>query len=194
MDKIVQYRLQYRIRAFSRGVHVRAVGGRCPGVGTVICPECRSETMTGAAFCGYCGTPQGGEHPGEAYRPGGPRSPGASASQFPRTPGDQYVANAGPGQHGPPVSAPPREFRLDLRRLSRADQTAGAASLASPALAAGPALTGPHVRLRRPMAGQRGRGQAGEPAAFPGQVGLIGIACFGREGGQVKDGRAGVDA
>jgi len=38
------------------------------------------------------------------------------------------------------VSAPPREFRLDLRRLSRADQTAGAASLASPALAAGPAL------------------------------------------------------
>jgi hypothetical protein len=64
----------------------------------------------------------------------------------------------------------------------------------TPALVAGPTLTGPHVRLRRPMAGQRGRGQAGEPTAFPGQVGLIGIACFGREGGQVKDGRAGVDA
>lgn len=76
------------------------------------CPECRSETLPGAAFCGYCGTPQG-----------------ASVSQFPRTPGDQYVACAGPGQHGPPPSAPPREFRLDLRRLSRADQTVGGASL-----------------------------------------------------------------
>lgn len=33
------------------------------------------------------------------------------------------------GQHEPPASAPSREFRLDLRRLSRADQTAGGASL-----------------------------------------------------------------
>jgi hypothetical protein len=89
----------------------------------VTCPECRSEIMPGAAFCGYCGTPQGNEHPGESYRP---RS---SASQFPRTPGDQYVARAGPGQHAPPVPVPPRDFRLDLRRLSRADQTVGAASL-----------------------------------------------------------------
>lgn len=87
------------------------------------CPECRSEIMPGAAFCGYCGTPQGNAHPGESYRP---RS---SASQFPRTPGDQYVASAGPGQHAPPVPVPPRDFRLDLRRLSRADQTVGAASL-----------------------------------------------------------------
>jgi len=79
--------------------------------------------MPGAAFCGYCGTPQGSEHPGESYRP---RS---SASQFPRTPGDQYVASAGPGQHAPPAPSPPRDFRLDLRRLSRADQTVGAASL-----------------------------------------------------------------
>jgi len=68
--------------------------------------------LPGAAFCGYCGTPQG-----------------ASVSQFPRTPGDQYVASAGPGQHGPPPSVPPREFRFDLRRLSRADQTVGGASL-----------------------------------------------------------------
>ena len=96
------------------------------------CPECRSETLPGAAFCGYCGTPQG-----------------ASVSQFPRTPGDQYVACAGPGQHGPPPSAPPREFRLDLRRLSRTDQAVGGASLVVllslflpfPALLAGPTLT-----------------------------------------------------
>jgi hypothetical protein len=112
MDKIVQNRQQYRIRAISRGVQVRAAGGRRPGVGPVTCPECRSETLPGAAFCGYCGTPQG-----------------TSVSQFPRTPGDQYVASAGPGQPGPPPAAPPREFRLDLRRLSRADQTVGCASL-----------------------------------------------------------------
>jgi hypothetical protein len=83
----------------------------------VTCPECQSETMPGAAFCGFCGTLQGRERPG------------TPASQFPRTPGDQYVASAGPGQHGPPAAASAREFRLDLRRLSRADQTVGGASL-----------------------------------------------------------------
>src|SRR5581483_11306814 len=31
--------------------------------------------------------------------------------------------------HGPPASAPPREFRLDPRRLSRSDQAVGGASL-----------------------------------------------------------------
>lgn len=55
--------------------------------------------------------------------------PGPSASQFPRTPGDQYIPSAASGQHGPPASAPPREFRLDLRRLSRTDRTVGGASL-----------------------------------------------------------------
>jgi hypothetical protein len=113
MGKIVQNRRQYHIRAFNRsGAHIRPADGGRPGVAPVTCPECRSETMPGAAFCGYCGTPQGSEHPGESYRP---RS---SASQFPRTPGDQYVASAGPGQHAPPAPSPPRDFRLDLRRLS----------------------------------------------------------------------------
>jgi hypothetical protein len=130
MDKIVQNRQQYRIRAIScGGIHVRAAGSTRPEAVPVTCPECRSETMPGAAFCGYCGTRQGGDPPGEAGQAGRPASPGASVSQFPRTPGDQYVANAGPGQHAPPPPAPPREFRLDLRRLSRADQTVGGASL-----------------------------------------------------------------
>ncbi len=94
------------------------------------CSGCRSEIRPGSAFCGYCGSPQAGEYPGEACRPGGSQSPSrASASQFPRTPGDQYIPSASPGQHGPPASAPPREFRLDPRRLSRADQAAGGASL-----------------------------------------------------------------
>ena len=71
----------------------------------------------------------GGEHPGGRCPPGDLSFTGVSASQFPRTPGDQYIPSAASGQHGPPVSAPAREFRLDLRRLSRADQAAGGASL-----------------------------------------------------------------
>jgi hypothetical protein len=77
----------------------------------VTCPQCLSETGPDVAFCGSCGIPAG------------------SASQFPRTPGDQYIPSAASGQHGPPAIAPPREFRLDLRRLSRADQAVGGASL-----------------------------------------------------------------
>lgn len=89
------------------------------------CLECRSETTSDSAFCGFCGTPLGSE----PYRSGGSYSLGASASQFPRTPGDQYIPSAASGQHGPPVSPPSRKFRPDLRRLSRADQTVGGASL-----------------------------------------------------------------
>jgi hypothetical protein len=48
--------------------------------------------------------------------------------------------------------------------------------------------------LRGSQPGQGGRGQAGEPDAFPGQVGLVGVARLGRQGGQVEDGRPGVDA
>jgi hypothetical protein len=77
----------------------------------VTCSRCRSDTGPDADLCGSCGTPAG------------------SASQFPRTPGDQYIPSAASGQHGPPAVAPPREFRFDLRRLSRADQAVGGASL-----------------------------------------------------------------
>ena len=147
------------------------------------------------------------------------------------------------------MPSPPRDFRLDLRRLSRADQAVGAASLVvlvslflpwfgfgtlganisiagttahgylvivvitallttGYLLVAGPTLTGPRTRLRRPpqlrrlprlrrlrrpLPGQRSRGHAGQPPALPGQVGLIGIACIGRDGGQVEDLRASVD-
>jgi hypothetical protein len=98
----------------------------------MICPECLSVYKQGSAYCGYCGTPITSESPDERYQssgPAGPYSLGASASQFPRTPGDQYIPSAAAGQHGPPDSARPREFRLDLRRLSRTDQTVGGASL-----------------------------------------------------------------
>lgn len=93
------------------------------------CPQCRYDIGPDAPFCGSCGMPSGGEHPGGARPPAGPFFPGVSASQFPRTPGDQYIPSAASGQHGPPPSASPREFRLDLRRLGRADQSVGGASL-----------------------------------------------------------------
>jgi hypothetical protein len=101
-------------------------------VDQVTCPECLSVYKQGSAFCGYCGTAITSEPPGERYQSSGQAGPyllGASASQFPRTPGDQYIPSAETGQHAPPVSAPPREFRLDLRRLSRADLIVGGASL-----------------------------------------------------------------
>ena len=75
------------------------------------CPQCLSGTGPDAALCASCARPA------------------ASASQFPRTPGDQYIPGAASGQHGPPASAPAREFRLDPRRLSRSDQAVGGASL-----------------------------------------------------------------
>ena len=92
----------------------------------VTCSECLSTTTPGSAFCGYCGT-QLSRDLAEARDQ--PFSPGPSASQFPRTPGDQYIPSVASGQHSPPVPAPPREFRLHLRRLSRADLTVGGASL-----------------------------------------------------------------
>jgi hypothetical protein len=98
----------------------------------VTCPECLSVYKQGSAFCGYCGTPITSEPAGERYQSSGPADPyslGSSASQFPRTPGDQYIPSAAAGQHTPPVFARPREVRLDLRRLSRADQIVGGASL-----------------------------------------------------------------
>jgi hypothetical protein len=61
--------------------------------------------------------------------PPGPNSLGASASQFPTTPGDQYAPAEVAGQHAPAPEAPAREFRLDLRRLTRAEQVAGTASM-----------------------------------------------------------------
>jgi len=97
-------------------------------VAQVTCPECGSAGRPGSAFCGYCGTPLTSE-PADAGDQSAPYSPGASASQFPRTPGDQYIPSAASGQHAPPAPAPPREFRLDLRRVSRADLTVGGASL-----------------------------------------------------------------
>ena len=93
------------------------------------CPQCLSGIRPDTAFCGSCGTPADREPAGRTYPADGRSLPAASVSQFPRTPGDQYIPSAASGQHGPPPAAAPREFRLDLRRLSRSDQAVGSASL-----------------------------------------------------------------
>jgi len=78
------------------------------------CSQCRPGTGPDAAFCRSCGTSAGSEPPGWTYPFDGRPFPAASVSQFPGTPGDQYIPSAAAGQHGPPAVAPPREFRLDL--------------------------------------------------------------------------------
>jgi hypothetical protein len=55
--------------------------------------------------------------------------PSSSASQYPRTPGEQYLPDNRAGQYIPAARAPAGEFRPDMRRLSRAEQTAGGATL-----------------------------------------------------------------
>lgn len=55
--------------------------------------------------------------------------PSSSASQYPRTPGEQYLPDNRAGQYIPAAGAPAGEFRPDVRRLSRAEQIAGGATL-----------------------------------------------------------------
>ncbi len=55
--------------------------------------------------------------------------PRSSASQYPRTPGEQYRPDNRAGQYIPAAQASAAEFRPDVRRLSRAEQTAGGATV-----------------------------------------------------------------
>jgi len=65
------------------------------------CPQCLSGIRPDTAFCGSCGTPADREPAGWTYPADGRSLPAAA----------------------------PREFRLDLRRLSQPDQAVGGTSL-----------------------------------------------------------------
>jgi hypothetical protein len=91
----------------------------------VICPQCQSSNEQGSIFCGNCGNSLGGP-PWETADQYVPKS---SASQYPRTPGEQYIPDNRAGQYIPAAAAPAGEFRLDLRRLTQAERTAGGATL-----------------------------------------------------------------
>ncbi len=55
--------------------------------------------------------------------------PSSSASQYPRVPGEQYLPDNRAGQYIPAGQAQAGHFRPDVRRLTRAEQLAGGATL-----------------------------------------------------------------
>ena len=94
----------------------------------MICPQCQATNEQGSIFCGNCGNSLAdqADGPGVADDQYVPRS---SASQYPRTPGEQYIPDNRAGQYIPAAAAPAGEFRLDLRRLTQVERTAGLATL-----------------------------------------------------------------
>jgi len=90
----------------------------------LLCLQCQEMNAQDSAFCSNCGASLIRQPcPAELSAPSTP------ASQFPMTPGDQFIPSSAAVQYTPAPHAPGREFRPDLRRLSRADQAAGSASL-----------------------------------------------------------------
>lgn len=55
--------------------------------------------------------------------------PSSSASQYPRTPGEQYAPDNRAGQYIPADRTPAGQFRPDVRRLTRVEQLAGGATV-----------------------------------------------------------------
>jgi hypothetical protein len=91
----------------------------------VICPQCQAMNEQESIFCGNCGNSLGGQADvaADLY------VPRSSASQYPRTPGEQYIPNHRASRHIPAAAVPAGDFRLDLRRLTPVERTAGGASL-----------------------------------------------------------------
>jgi len=77
------------------------------------CPQCQARNEHDSASCDQCGA----------------ALTGSSASQFPRTPGEQFLPDNRAGQYIPGSDVPARPFRPDWRRLTRAERTAGGATL-----------------------------------------------------------------
>jgi hypothetical protein len=98
----------------------------------VICPQCRAWSEQTSVICGPCGTSLPGSR-GDSYDiPDSPADlflPRPSASQFPRTPGEQYLPDNRAGQYIPGSNIPSRPFRPDVRRLTQVEQAAGGATL-----------------------------------------------------------------
>jgi hypothetical protein len=110
----------------------------------VICPKCQNTNEENSMYCGDCGNtitrqpsrealPQSaiGDILGQADHITSeiPVPFLSSASQYPRTPGEQYTPDNRAGRYIPVTQAPGPAFRLDLRRLSRVERTAGGATL-----------------------------------------------------------------
>jgi hypothetical protein len=77
------------------------------------CPQCQATNQQASANCEHCGA----------------ALTGPSASQFPRTPAEQFLPDHRPGQYVPGSDTRSRQFRPDWRRLTRVEQAAGGATL-----------------------------------------------------------------
>lgn len=104
----------------------------------MICPQCQAMNEQNSMFCSDCGnslTAQAPRIPDSYFSTGGTavaadqQIPWSSASQYPRTPSEQYIPDNRAGQYIPTAHAKAREFRLDMRRLSLVEQIAGGATL-----------------------------------------------------------------
>jgi hypothetical protein len=96
------------------------------------CPHCQASNEQGSASCDRCGAALTAQ--GRLWDTDDPSSadayiPSSSASQYPRTPGEQFLPDNRAGQYIPGSDVPPSQFRPDLRRLTRVEQTAGGATL-----------------------------------------------------------------
>jgi hypothetical protein len=108
------------LRAISHiRIDIRVAADHFQEVEPVICPQCQAMNEQDSMSCGDCGNSLTADQ----------HIPWSSASQYPRTPAEQYVPDNRAGQYIPSAQARTREFRLDMRRLSRVEQIAGGATL-----------------------------------------------------------------
>lgn len=100
------------------------------------CPQCQATNEPGSASCGRCGATLAVRPwyltdplPSQAGLPAETYVPSTSASQFPRTPGEQFLPDSRAGRYIPGADLPVSHFRPSWRRLTLVEQTAGGATL-----------------------------------------------------------------
>jgi hypothetical protein len=85
------------------------------------CPQCQAPNEPGAASCGQCGAAL-------TIQLWDLVDPLPSASQFPRTPGEQFLPDSRAGRYIPGANVPGPQLRPTWRRMSRVEQAAGGAT------------------------------------------------------------------
>lgn len=91
------------------------------------CPQCQAPNEQDSASCDQCGAALTGQaHPWDLADT---FIPSTSASQYPRTPGEQFLPDDRAGRYIPGSDVPASQFRPAWRRLTGVEQTAGGATL-----------------------------------------------------------------
>ena len=89
------------------------------------CPQCQAPNEQDSASCDQCGAAL----TAQASPLADTFIPSTSASQYPRTPGEQFLPDNRAGRYIPGSDVPASQFRPAWRRLTRVEQTAGGATL-----------------------------------------------------------------